>query len=86
MPESLDFRAMGFDIRLFPDHYFCSIKDYGSLMVDKIFYEAFQDFEYVLIYQLDCLVFADKLERFCSLGCDYIARVIFGRSGWLLAG
>ena len=36
------------------------------------FYRAFADYEYILIYQLDCLVFSGKLEEWCRRSWDYI--------------
>ena len=37
-----------------------------------MFYEMFTDYEYVLIYQLDCLVFSDQLTESCHTDLDYI--------------
>ena len=56
----------------FPPQCFQSIKAYNVLMMSPFFYEAFKDFEYILIYELDAFVFYDALENFCSLGYDYI--------------
>jgi hypothetical protein len=36
------------------------------------FYEAFRNYEYVLIYHLDSLVFSDRLAEWCQAGWDYI--------------
>ncbi|MBR1647739.1 MAG: hypothetical protein IJ685_13345 [Selenomonadaceae bacterium] len=56
----------------FPAENFQSVKTYSRLMLSPQFYETFLDFDYILIYQLDALVFYDALEYFCSLGYDYI--------------
>lgn len=80
LPSSLDFHSSHFKLIRLPDDRLASIKNYACLMVDKSFYKLFADFEYILIYQLDCLVFADRLVEFCSLGLDYIAPLILGRS------
>ena len=56
----------------FPPQFFQSVKTYNQLMMSPKFYEAFTDFDYILIYQLDAFVFHDALEYFCSLGYDYI--------------
>ncbi len=56
----------------FPSDYFTSVSAYNKLMLDKQFYQRFQNYKYILIYQLDAFVFEDKLEYFCSLGYDYI--------------
>ena len=56
----------------FPAEYFQSTQTYSLLLMSPQFYEAFSDFDYILIYQLDAFVFYDALEDFCSLGYDYI--------------
>ena len=55
-----------------PPQYFQSVENYSRLMLSPDFYEAFRDFEYILIYQLDAFVFYDALEIFCAFGYDYI--------------
>ncbi len=55
-----------------PPQLFQNTKTYNQLMMSPQFYEAFLNFDYVLIYQLDAFVFYDALEIFCSLGYDYI--------------
>ena len=52
--------------------FFRDTATYNTLMLSPFFYEAFLDFDYILIYQLDAFVFYDALEKFCSLGYDYI--------------
>lgn len=56
----------------FPPQFFQSTKTYSYLLMTPQFYEAFKAFDYILIYQLDAFVFYDALEKFCSLGYDYI--------------
>ena len=36
------------------------------------FWEKFADYEYVLMYHLDALVFSDQLQEWCGKGLDYI--------------
>ena len=48
------------------------IDHYNILLKSPQFYEAFFDYEYILIYHVDAFVFYDALEYFCSLGYDYI--------------
>ncbi|HAF61795.1 MAG TPA: hypothetical protein DCK95_05670 [Anaerolineaceae bacterium] len=64
----------------FPDHYFRSVSDYSKLLLRREFYEAFVKYDYILIYQLDCLIFNDKLKHFCKLDYDYIGAPIFQRN------
>ena len=56
----------------FKEEFFKSIHTYNILMKTKEFYQAFLEYEYILIYQLDAFVFSDKLEYFCNLGYDNI--------------
>lgn len=72
-PSSLRFRKTGFHSVCLPDHHFSSLNSYARLMVDPLFYRLFCSYEYILLYQLDCLIFSDKVGEFCDLGYDYIA-------------
>jgi len=56
----------------FNDEYFKSIQGYNKLMLSAEFYEAFIQYEYILIYQLDAFVFKDELSFWCTQGFDYI--------------
>ncbi len=77
MPEGADFSYLPAESwrfrRIFlPTQFFDSIDSYNSLMLCAEFYQLFQQYEYILIYQLDAFVFSDQLDYFCSLGYDYI--------------
>jgi hypothetical protein len=56
----------------FDDKYFKNPKTYNKLLTSPIFYEAFLNFEYILIHQLDAYVFEDQLLDWCAKGYDYI--------------
>lgn len=56
-----------FDVR-----HFKSVKSYSRLLVSSAFYRCFRDFEYMLICQLDCLVFRDELKAWCDRNYSYI--------------
>ncbi|QNR84495.1 hypothetical protein H9N25_21745 [Pedobacter riviphilus] len=56
----------------FDDAYFKDIAGYNRLMLAGEFYEAFLDYEYILIYQLDAFVFKDDLNIWCQKNMDYI--------------
>jgi Protein of unknown function (DUF5672) len=76
-PESLDLSFLSsFGITpktiRFKDEYFKSTKTYNKLLTSTIFYEAFANYEYILIYQLDAYVFEDRLLDWCAKGYDYI--------------
>lgn len=71
-PESY-IPAMRADYYLpFHNKYFQNVQAYSSLMLSEKFYRSFDAYEYILIYQLDCLVFSDSLLRWCNAGYDYI--------------
>lgn len=61
-----------FELKIFPSDYFTSTSSYSKLLLSRSFYEAFQDYEYILIYQLDALVFSNTLTDWCSCDLDYI--------------
>ncbi|MDZ7831109.1 MAG: DUF5672 family protein [Desulfobacterales bacterium] len=67
----------GVELREFPAHYFKNIKNYSKLLLSPEFYETFVEYDYVLIYQLDCLVFSDNLRSWCEMGYDYIGAPLF---------
>lgn len=56
----------------FEDKYFESKRGYNELMLSKQFYEAFLNYQYILIYQLDAFAFRNELPYWCSLNYDYI--------------
>ena len=60
------------EIIRFEDKYFKSPKTYNKLLTSPFFYEAFSNFEYILIHQLDAYVFEDQLLEWCAKGFDYI--------------
>ena len=62
----------GLPVERFPEYFFDGISGYNRLMLSKEFYQRFEQYEYILIYQLDVFVFSDRLQYFCGLGYDYI--------------
>jgi hypothetical protein len=66
-PEFADFR-----LQRFPQRFFESLQSYSKLLVTREFYQAFAGYEYILIYQPDCLVFSSDLEEWCRAGWDYV--------------
>ncbi len=69
-------------VRSFPDEYFTSVRAYSELCLSPFFYECFDSYEYMLLYQLDAFVFSDKLSYFCNLGYDYIGADACDGSDW----
>jgi hypothetical protein len=58
--------------RVFDDRHFSSVASYSALLLSPSFYEAFSDFDHLLIHQLDAFVFRDTLTDWCARGFDYI--------------
>lgn len=61
----------------FPNEYFTSVPKYCEMLNSRMFYEQFTDYEYILIYQLDVLVFSNNLLSWCKKGYDYIGAPFF---------
>lgn len=71
LPKGLAWERSGDRLELDAEH-FASREAYSRLLLSESFYELFQHYEYLLIYQLDCLVFRDELHRWCEAGFDYL--------------
>jgi Protein of unknown function (DUF5672) len=61
-----------FTLLRLPARYFTDRFGYNRLILTKEFYRAFAAYEFLLIYQLDSLVFANNLEYWCRKGWDYV--------------
>ena len=55
-----------------PKEWMASITAYNQMMLMQEFYELFEKYTYILIYQLDAFVFSDQLSEMCQYGYDYI--------------
>ncbi len=51
---------------------FQDLHSYSNLLLQSSFYKTFSDYKYILLYQLDALVFSDQLEYWCEQDYDYI--------------
>jgi uncharacterized protein DUF5672 len=71
-PRSLPKEFSDFKLKRFPEKYSTGVFEYNRLLLTEKFYRAFAAYEYILIYQLDCLVFAGNLEEWCRKGWDYV--------------
>lgn len=72
VPESLEIEVEGFAVKRFPDEFFRNTVTYSALLLSPEFYQAFNNYSFILIYQLDALVFSDQLMEWCERGWDYI--------------
>jgi Protein of unknown function (DUF5672) len=71
-PQTLPSDFGDFQLKRFPQRFFDSVQSYSQLLVAEEFYRAFAGYEYILIYQTDCLVFSGGLEEWCRAGWDYV--------------
>lgn len=71
-PERLSFALPGYGVRKFRDEFFHSPVTYSALLLSEEFYRAFDEYEYILVYQLDALVFSDELRQWCAARLDYV--------------
>jgi len=72
MPKRLQISLPDFEIARFPDSYFTSVLSYNKLVLAEHFYKTFLKYKYILLYQLDALVFSDQLLEWCERDFDYI--------------
>lgn len=87
LPESIkkvSFKIPKAQIVNFQNEYFTSVPKYCELLNTSMFYKKFLDYAYILIYQLDVLVFSDQLLYWCTKGYDFVgAPFIFPLIGML---
>ena len=79
IPDNHPATYPGFISKRFPPRFFGSAQAHGRLLLSENFYRAFLDYEYILIYHLDSLVFGDQMVEWCGKEYDYIG------APWLLS-
>jgi hypothetical protein len=72
LPEGLQGTIAGLPAKRFAASAFRSTSHYSRLLVSDEFYRSFSHYDYVLVHQLDCLLFADRLAEWCERGYDYV--------------
>ena len=75
-PESLDLSLVvtdGESIERFSNEFFAGIEGYNRLLKSSSFYDRFENLDYILITQLDCLIFSSDLKKWMTRGWDYLA-------------
>ena len=58
--------------KTFADRFFVSVDGYNDLLLSQRFYQAFAQYEYMLIVQTDALVLSNALEFWCAKQYSYI--------------
>jgi hypothetical protein len=71
-PLGMRIEMDGFQVKYFARKFFGSAAAHTHLTYAPFFYKAFEDYQYIFIYHLDSLAFADELENWCDKGLDYI--------------
>lgn len=71
-PEGLVVDFPGLEIKRFSPKYFGSVANYQRMVMSSEFYRTFSEYEYMLTYHLDALVFSDQLLDWCEKGYDFI--------------
>ena len=59
-------------VESFDDNYFRSIAGYNKLLTNLEFYKQFESYEFILICQLDVIVFKDEIKKWCSQNYSYV--------------
>lgn len=67
------FISLGYKVKKVDKKFFCTLRRANEALLNKKFYEYFKDYEFMLIYQLDALVFSNDLEKWVASGYDFIA-------------
>ena len=70
--KTLQVKFPGFGTKRFDDKFFGSAAAHSKLLLSPIFYKAFIDYRFILIYHLDALVFSDQLTQWCEMDFDFI--------------
>jgi hypothetical protein len=78
-PEGLDLgpllpllQSVSYSVERFHPDFFKGLSGYNQLMLSEAFYQAFEEYAYVLICQMDVFVFEDRLQYWCEQGYDYV--------------
>lgn len=75
----LDFRHDDFRVLRVPDACMAGIAAYNRLMLSGWFYRIFAGYRFILIHQLDCLLFDGGLERWCGARWSYLGAPWYAR-------
>jgi hypothetical protein len=76
-PKGLDLaiyrqQNIDFEVETFDDEYFDGVDGYNRLLLSSHFYKRFDNYKYMLIYQLDALIFKNTLDEWVQKDYDYI--------------
>lgn len=66
------FLRLGYKVKKVDNNFFGTLRRANEALLNKKFYEYFKDYDFMLIYQLDVLVFSKNLESWVNSGYDFI--------------
>lgn len=72
VPKGMKMELEGFELLELDRRHFGSAAKHNRMLYLPDFWEKFADYEYVLMYHLDALVFSDRLLEWCDRGFDFI--------------
>jgi hypothetical protein len=72
VPQGMEVRMEGFTVIELDRKHFGSAANHNRMLYLVDFWEKFADYEFMLMYHLDALVFSDQLALWCDKGYDYI--------------
>lgn len=72
VPRGMEVRMEGFTVIELDGKHFGSAANHNRMLYLVDFWEKFADYEFMLMYHLDALVFSDQLLDWCDKGYDYI--------------
>jgi len=86
VPRGMKVDFEGFVVIELDRKHFGSAANHNRLLYLPEFWERFSDYEFILMYHLDALVFSDQLEEWCGKGYDFIGAPFMkcGDSPWVM--
>jgi len=72
VPRGMEVEMPGFSVIDLDHKHFGSAANHNRMLYLPEFWELFSDYEFVLMYHLDALVFSDQLLDWCDKGYDFI--------------
>lgn len=76
IPKSISSKAFinsGYKVKKVDNNFFGTLRRANEMYLNKKFYETFKEYDFMLIYQLDALVFSNQLAKWLNSGYAFIA-------------
>lgn len=67
------FISEGYKVKKVDNNFFGTLRRVNEMFLNNKFYEIFKDYDFMLTYQLDALVFSNQLDKWVNSGYDFIA-------------